>query len=637
MSASIFRLMPSMVRSSTRSMAPRIPDWPIILLLLAAIAGLFYQYRVHTLEMNFERMATNILERASQSLRAELDTITGDALLLASHPDRTPSAVERRLVTLLQVRPGYRHAIFVDNDAELLAHAVRTDTQIDLDLAPTLPSALQVRALALGPGQLYVAEPRRQIRNGVPAGALIHLAAPVFDAGLQRYGAIILAYETAALATSLRTAAEGIRFEILDGTGEPLDARSGAASTRTDEGWSESIPLLPSSTDQPRHLTLRVSLADGMVAEARREEFAFALALWLALSIPSMGLVYVARRARERERPHQVALAENTERLVAADPLASLDHWRWEQQLRSLTAEREMILNRIPAFVLHKDCDGYVVHANRMSSVYARKPLDQIVGRHGSEVFPNSDVERIRNVDAEVIRTGEPVLGILDSVVLEDGTTQWFEIDVFPDLDASGKVAGIVVFGLDVTQRKRAEEQVAYLAMHDPLTDLCNRRLLADRLSQALAHCSRHERCCSLLFVDLDLFKRVNDEHGHDIGDLLLVQASQRLRGCMRSEDTVARIGGDEFVILLPEISAPEDSVIIAEKVRAAIGQPFELHGVRVEIGCSIGVANYPDHGRNERELMIAADAAMYAVKDAGRNAVRLARAEALPAFHATA
>src|SRR5690606_38127879 len=157
--------------------------------------------------------------------------------------------------------------------------------------------------------------------------------------------------------------------------------------------------------------------------------------------------------------------------------------------------------NRIPAFVLHKDCDGYVVHANRMSSVYARKPLDQIVGRHGSEVFPNSDVERIRNVDAEVIRTGEPVLGILDSVVLEDGTTQWVEIAVFPDPDASGKVAGIVVFGLDVTQRKRAEEQVAYLAMHAPLTDLCNRRLLADRLSQALAHCSRHERCCSLLFV----------------------------------------------------------------------------------------------------------------------------------------
>jgi diguanylate cyclase (GGDEF)-like protein/PAS domain S-box-containing protein len=625
MSASIFRLVPSMVRSSSRSMAAHIPDSAIILLLLAAIAALFYQIRVQSLETQFERMATGILARASQNLRTEIETLTGDALLLASHPDRTPIAVESRLETLLQVRPGYRHALFIDNEAALLAQAVRADSESAMSGTAVLPSSVQVRALSLGPGQLYVTEPRRETREGAHTGALMHIAAPVFDAGLQRYGAIILAYETAALARSVRTAAEGVRFELLDSVGEPLNPPTDLASAGNHR-WSENIALLPSSTDNPRHLTLRISLADSTVAAARRKELALALALWLALSIPSLGLVHVARRARERR--DYIALAGSEERLLASERPAYLDHRRWEQQLRALTAEREMILNRIPAFVLHKDCDGYVVHANRMSTVYARKPLDQIVGRHGSEIFTNFDADQIRSVDAEVIRTGTPVLGITDSIVLDDGSRQWFEIDVFPDLDATGKVIGIVVFGMDITQRKRAEEQIAYLAMHDPLTDLCNRRLLEDRFSQALAHCSRHERRCSLLFVDLDLFKRVNDEHGHDIGDLLLVQVSQRLRGCVRGEDTVARLGGDEFVILLPEVSSPEDSLAIAEKVRVAIGQPFEVRGVMVEIGCSIGVATYPDHGRTERELMVAADVAMYTAKQAGRNAVRLARME---------
>jgi diguanylate cyclase (GGDEF)-like protein len=284
-----------------------------------------------------------------------------------------------------------------------------------------------------------------------------------------------------------------------------------------------------------------------------------------------------------------------------------------------------MILNRIPAFVLYKDLDGYVMHANRTTSVYARKPLDQIIGRHGTDIFPHADAKMIRAADEEVIRTAEPKLGLIDPVTLDDGNTQWFQIDVFPDFDETGNVSGIVVFGLDVSERKRAEEQVAYLAMHDPLTDLCNRRLLTDRLTQTLAYCRRRERRCALLFVDLDHFKVVNDAHGHEVGDLLLVQVAQRLRSCVRAEDTVARTGGDEFVILLAETSTAEDALVIAEKIRSVIALPFETRGIGLKIGSSIGVASFPDNGRTEHELMTAADTAMYASKTSGRNAVRVA------------
>ena len=307
---------------------------------------------------------------------------------------------------------------------------------------------------------------------------------------------------------------------------------------------------------------------------------------------------------------------------------------RVEDELRATSAEREMVLNRIPAFVIYKDLAGHILHANRMASVYAGVAADALVGRSYNEIFPDADPSTLRRNEAEIVHTGQPKLGILESIPLSDSATQWFEIDIFPTFNDAGQINGMVVFGLDVSERKRAEQQIAYLAMHDPLTDLCNRRLLTDRLAQTLAHCKRRERHCALLFIDLDHFKQVNDLHGHGVGDLLLVQVAQRLRGCIRTEDTAARTGGDEFVVLLSDIAGTDDAVRVAEKIRAELSQPCDIRGLYLAISSSVGVACYPEHGQTEHELLCGADTAMYAAKTSGRNATCVAVITNVSASH---
>jgi|GEM_PF-3419528 diguanylate cyclase (GGDEF)-like protein len=175
------------------------------------------------------------------------------------------------------------------------------------------------------------------------------------------------------------------------------------------------------------------------------------------------------------------------------------------------------------------------------------------------------------------------------------------------------------------TQELRlANAELTKLATHDTLTGLPNRNLLADRLQQTLAAARRSGTPMALMFIDLDEFKPVNDTLGHEYGDQLLKEAAQRILGCQRETDTVARIGGDEFVVLLPQVESAEDAQRVAEKIRLTLQAPFELAGKLWYISSSIGIALYPEHGADESTLFKNADAAMYMAKNAGRNTVRL-------------
>ena len=166
-----------------------------------------------------------------------------------------------------------------------------------------------------------------------------------------------------------------------------------------------------------------------------------------------------------------------------------------------------------------------------------------------------------------------------------------------------------------------------HLAQHDGLTGLPNRALFEDRLRQSIAHARRSDACIALLFVDLDGFKGVNDSCGHHTGDLLLTAVALRIASCVRDSDTAGRIGGDEFVILLGDVGSERDAMAVAEKLRAALAQPFELDGSTQRISASIGVALFPLHGDSEHALALSADAAMYGAKQAGGNRVQLALA----------
>jgi diguanylate cyclase (GGDEF)-like protein/PAS domain S-box-containing protein len=173
---------------------------------------------------------------------------------------------------------------------------------------------------------------------------------------------------------------------------------------------------------------------------------------------------------------------------------------------------------------------------------------------------------------------------------------------------------------IDITARKVAERRIEYLAFHDALTDLPNRILFQDRLTAALAHAHRSGSRLAVMYLDLDDFKRINDTLGHEVGDRLLQLAAERLRRVTRAEDTVARVGGDEFTLLLSRVSRSRDAVRIARKILDALVHPFELEGYRLYLSTSIGISLYPEDGENAETLLKNADYALYRAKELGRN-----------------
>jgi|GEM_PF-1700877 len=209
----------------------------------------------------------------------------------------------------------------------------------------------------------------------------------------------------------------------------------------------------------------------------------------------------------------------------------------------------------------------------------------------------------------------------------KDGSFLWVQLTASVLRDTHGAPQYFDVQVEDISERRRHQEQIRQLAYFDALTGLANRRLLQDRLEQVLLKAQREPALAAVLFLDLDHFKQVNDLHGHEAGDELLKAAAQRLTHCVRRADTVARQGGDEFIVVLAEISDIAAAERVAAKIVEALALPYELKSLNLTITVittSVGIAIYPDHGRNVQDLLKMADLAMYAAKEAGRNGYRL-------------
>lgn len=191
--------------------------------------------------------------------------------------------------------------------------------------------------------------------------------------------------------------------------------------------------------------------------------------------------------------------------------------------------------------------------------------------------------------------------------------------------DSFGLVTHYVAVRRDITERKRLEKEIAQLAFFDSLTQLPNRRLFNDRLGQSLTRAQRDKSSLALMFIDLDKFKPINDSYGHETGDWMLQTVARRIEGCLRASDTAARVGGDEFLVLLPDLQSNDDALAVAEKIRMAIAQPVITHsGVTLLASASIGIAIYPDQANTKEDLLRLGDRAMYEAKNAGGNSVRL-------------
>ena len=266
---------------------------------------------------------------------------------------------------------------------------------------------------------------------------------------------------------------------------------------------------------------------------------------------------------------------------------------------------------------------------------------DEVVGRHVFDMFNEEGVAVLKAMIARRVQeeaSGTPV-GFLNFEVqhrCKDGRLIWGEVLSKPDRNAQGEITGYHGITREITERKRLEEQVHQLAFYDPLTHLANRRLMLDHLEQAMSASKRSQRHGALLFLDLDNFKPLNDTQGHGVGDLLLIEVGERLKACVREADTVARFGGDEFVVLLSELStqpgeADRQAVAISEKVRTRLAEPYVLQSapsapsIRHECTASIGVAVFRGRDESQNAVIDRADAAMYRAKEEGRNRIQCA------------
>ncbi len=266
--------------------------------------------------------------------------------------------------------------------------------------------------------------------------------------------------------------------------------------------------------------------------------------------------------------------------------------------------------------IYFKDRQGRVLRVSRkMARDLGYADPAELVGKTDIDLFGEEFGRRTMLDDSRLMEADEPITGLMESRELEGGHVNWTLTSKTPLHDAAGAVVGLVGITREINDLKHAELALQEIATHDTLTGLPNRYLMFDRLNQLLIRARRFGTSFGLLFIDIDGFKRINDFHGHDVGDLVLRAVAERLTQSVRAADTVARIGGDEFVILLEGLGTGGDATTVSRKVDGAIGKPIALPGGTAKVTVSIGIGLHPEDGGDAEELLKAADVAMYRAK----------------------
>jgi diguanylate cyclase (GGDEF)-like protein/PAS domain S-box-containing protein len=303
------------------------------------------------------------------------------------------------------------------------------------------------------------------------------------------------------------------------------------------------------------------------------------------------------RKGYEQLRKVMEELSEERDRFSAAAE-SSLDSFYICSAVRGKTGEIE---------------DFAFTYLNRNVETMIAQPRDQLLGHNLCEVFPSIRSLGLLDRYRQVVSTGEP-LAVEFAFEDRDVPGVWFRVQAVKVRD------GIAITASDITARKRDEERIIHLAHHDPLTGLANRSLLNDRIIQAIDRAARYGGMVGVFLIDLDGFKPINDTLGHAVGDGVLVGVARVLKGAVRAVDSVMRIGGDEFVVVMPEVGSLQGIEAGAKRMLEAVQPVMNVLGQQVRIGCSIGVSVYPDSALTAEELLAKADSAMYAAKHRGKN-----------------
>jgi diguanylate cyclase (GGDEF)-like protein/PAS domain S-box-containing protein len=291
------------------------------------------------------------------------------------------------------------------------------------------------------------------------------------------------------------------------------------------------------------------------------------------------------------------------------------------QQSMRASEERFRLLAENAADVLYRVTVGPLAHFE-----YLNPAIESVLGYQVQEFYDDpslvvkltheDDVERVLELAAAGV---DRVQSVQLRMTRRDGTMIWTEHRLVPMRDAEGQITAVAGIARDVTALKVKEAYLSHRALHDPLTGLPNRVLLLDRLEAALSRIRRHPSSLAVLYLDLDRFKTVNDNLGHEVGDRLLHVVARRLQDTLRPSDSVARLGGDEFAAILPDLGEPHEAIQVAERLLDAVAEPVDLGEGALVTTVSIGIAGGGDGGASAAELLRRADFAMYTAKDRGR------------------
>jgi diguanylate cyclase (GGDEF)-like protein/PAS domain S-box-containing protein len=367
----------------------------------------------------------------------------------------------------------------------------------------------------------------------------------------------------------------------------------------------------------------------------------------VASFVPSHGSIcdsmQIRVNANSGDRSDPKILSVTVTKINEGTLIVSLSDVSEEKRMAMHIAESEArmrgLLDAAPDSIISMDSLGHITDWNRQAECMFGWTKDAVMGAKLVDIITPEQSRTDQEISlVRFLKTGQteiPTRRVELTAMRRGGMCFPVELYLVP-FEMSG-VHHVTAFISDITDRKRADQMVHQLAYHDPLTGLANRTLLHDRMTQAMLAGERSKFHSALILLDLDNFKPINDLHGHNVGDLLLVEVARRLRSCVREVDTVARLGGDEFVVLLGNLDVSqagsfEQCQIVAEKIRVSLLSPYQLTlsqsadpGPTVQHHCSasIGVAMFVGHKASQTEILKRADAAMYRAKDAGRNVIR--------------
>ncbi len=301
---------------------------------------------------------------------------------------------------------------------------------------------------------------------------------------------------------------------------------------------------------------------------------------------------------------------------------------RAKQELELVSKNYEMILDAAANGICGFDAKGLISYINPAALKMLGYGNEEVQGRDCREIFkislPGSE-DFSEDCCPYFSQEGQHATISYDEgrMLRKDGTSFPVDFRSTPIKQGSWLIGGVVVFQ-DVTERQEAAELIRYMANHDPLTNLPNRNYFRRRLPQAISLAQRYGRILCLLFIDLDRFKPINDQFGHGVGDIVLMQVAERLRRTLRTSDSVCRLGGDEFVILLESTETLEGATLVAQKAIESLNEPIEANDHVCFIGASIGISVFPEDCHDAETMLRHADIAMYEAKKKGRNCWQL-------------